>query len=50
MGGKAMEAIMSELRLFITEAVFEQVENPTEEQRRAALRTHYFITKKGMEG
>jgi len=45
-GEKAREAIMSELRLFITEEVFKKVKSPTEEQRRAALRIHCFITEK----
>ncbi len=45
-GIKAKCALMDELNLFIDQKVFEQIINPTEEQKRRALRIHCFMTEK----
>jgi hypothetical protein len=45
-GIKAKCALIDELNLFIDQKVFEQIINPTEEQKRRALRIHCFMTEK----
>lgn len=45
-GDRARDAILDELKLFITEEVFEQVTKLTQQQIESALRIHCFITEK----
>jgi len=45
-GDKAKEALLDELKLFMTEEVFEQIKFPTNLQRKKALRIDCFITEK----
>lgn len=45
-GKKAKEAMLDELRLFLSEEVFEQLHNPTREQMKMALRIHCFMVEK----
>ena len=46
MGNKAKEAVRDELLMFQQLEVFKFVPNPTEEQKRQALRIHCFLTEK----
>lgn len=45
-GSKMKDALLDELNLFIDQKVFEQVMNPTESQKKAALWVHCFMTEK----
>jgi hypothetical protein len=45
-GNKAKEAMLDELRLFLSEEVFEQLKNPTRKQMEVALRIHCFVVEK----
>jgi hypothetical protein len=43
---KAKEALMDELKLFMKEKVFEEMNNPSDDQKQKALRMHCFIIEK----
>jgi hypothetical protein len=45
-GKKAKEAMLDELKLFLSEEVFQQLHNPTRKQMETALRIHCFVVEK----
>jgi hypothetical protein len=45
-GGKAKIALLDELNLFMEQDVFEQVVQPTEDQKKATLSLYCFMTEK----
>ena len=45
-GDRARDALMEELKLFLKEEVFKAVVNPSEDQKKNALRMHCFMVEK----